>query len=76
MTVLGHIQRGGSPTAHDRVLATRFGVVADRLLTSGGWGRMAALRGGEFTDVPMADAVAELKSVPPELYAEASAFFG
>ena len=76
VTVLGHIQRGGSPTAHDRVLATRFGVVADRLLTSGGWGRMAALRGGAFTDVPMADAVAELKSVPAELYAEASAFFG
>src|SRR6478735_6624790 len=68
VTVLGHIQRGGSPTAHDRVLATRFGVVADRLLTEGGWGRMAALRGGAFTDVPMADAVAELKSVPAELY--------
>jgi len=76
VTVLGHIQRGGSPTAHDRVLATRFGVVADRLLTEGGWGRMAALRGGAFTDVPMADAVAELKSVPAELYAEASGFFG
>ena len=58
------------------MLATRFGVVADRLVPSGGWGRMAALRGGEIIDVPMADAVAELKGVPPELYAEAAAFFG
>ena len=76
VTVLGHVQRGGSPSAHDRMLATRFGIVADRLVTEGRWGRMAASRGGAIVDVPLADAVAELKGVPAELYDQAAAFFG
>jgi 6-phosphofructokinase 1 len=76
VTSLGHVQRGGSPTPYDRVLATRFGLKADDLVTAGAWGRMAALRGNEIVDVPLADAVATLKTVPPELYAEAEAFFG
>jgi 6-phosphofructokinase len=76
VTSLGHVQRGGSPTARDRVLATRFGVKADELVAAGAWGRMASLRGVDIVDVPLADAVAELKTVPPELYAEAQDFFG
>jgi 6-phosphofructokinase 1 len=76
MTSLGHVQRGGSPTAYDRVLATRFGLKADDLVINGKWGRMASLRGDSIVDVPLADAVATLKTVPPERYAEAEAFFG
>jgi 6-phosphofructokinase 1 len=75
-TVLGHVQRGGSPTARDRVLATRFGLHAARLAHEGRFGRMAALRGDEIVDVPLADAVVERKTVPPEWYAVARAFFG
>ncbi len=67
VTVLGHIQRGGSPTAHDRVLATRFGLHASELAHQGRFGRMAALRGAEIESVPLADAVAEPKTVPPAL---------
>jgi phosphofructokinase-like protein len=76
VTTLGHVQRGGSPTAYDRVLATRFGLKADDLVGSGGWGLMAALRGDAIVEVPLAEAVATLKAVPPERYAEAQAFFG
>jgi ATP-dependent phosphofructokinase / diphosphate-dependent phosphofructokinase len=76
VTSLGHVQRGGSPTAYDRVLATRFGLKADELVLRGAWGRMASLRGDVIVDVPLADAVATLKNVPPERYAEAEAFFG
>ena len=76
VTVLGHIQRGGSPTAHDRVLATRFGLKAADLVFAGAFGMMAALRGDEIVAVPIADAVAELKTVPPELYAQAETLFG
>ncbi len=76
VTSLGHVQRGGSPTAYDRVLATRFGLKADELVLRGAWGRMATLRGDVIVDVPLADAVATLKTVPPERYAEAEAFFG
>jgi 6-phosphofructokinase 1 len=76
VTSLGHVQRGGSPTAYDRVLATRFGLKADELVLRGAWGRMASLRGDVIVDVPLADAVATLKTVPPERYAEAEAFFG
>ena len=75
VTVLGHIQRGGTPTARDRVLATRFGAKADQLVVDGAWGRMAALRGNEIVDVPLADAVAQLKTVSPEQYAEALSLF-
>jgi phosphofructokinase-like protein len=75
-TVLGHIQRGGTPTAFDRVLATRFGVHAARAVASGNFGTMMALRGTDIVAVPLAEATAELKQVPPERYAEAEIFFG
>jgi 6-phosphofructokinase 1 len=74
--VLGHIQRGGTPTAFDRVLATRFGVHAIRAVADGAFGSMVALRGTEIGRVPLADATAELKLVPPERYGEAEVFFG
>jgi 6-phosphofructokinase 1 len=64
VTVLGHVQRGGSPTARDRVLATRFGLKAADLACEGAWGRMAALRGDAVVDVALDEAVAELKRVP------------
>ena len=76
VTTLGHVQRGGSPTAHDRVLATRFGLKAAELVFAGEFGMMAALRGDDIVAVPIAEAVASLKTVPPELYAQAEAFFG
>ena len=75
-TVLGHIQRGGTPTAFDRVLATRFGLHAVDAVAEGGWGQMVALRGTDIVRVPLKDAVTELKTVSPELYAEAQVFFG
>ncbi|HWG61708.1 MAG TPA: 6-phosphofructokinase [Streptosporangiaceae bacterium] len=75
-TVLGHIQRGGTPTAFDRVLATRFGVHAIGAVRDGDFGMMVALRGTDIVRVPLAAAVSELKTVPPERYAEAEVFFG
>ncbi|MGI9539880.1 MAG: 6-phosphofructokinase [Miltoncostaeaceae bacterium] len=74
--VLGHVQRGGTPVAFDRALATRYGTRAAELVQERGYGRMAALRGDRVTDVPLADAVAELKIVPQELYRAAETFFG
>jgi phosphofructokinase-like protein len=76
VTVLGHIQRGGSPTARDRVLATRFGLTAADLALAGEFGQMAALRGDDVVAVPLAEATAQLKIVPPEWYDVARAFFG
>lgn len=76
VTTLGHVQRGGSPTARDRVLATRFGLKAADLVREGSWGMMAALRGDEIVAVPIAEAVAQLKVVPHDLYAQSGAFFG
>src|SRR5579885_2101082 len=76
VTVLGHIQRGGSPTPRDRVLATRFGLKAAELAFGGQFGQMAALRGDDIVAVPLSEATAELKTVPPEWYAVAQAFFG
>jgi ATP-dependent phosphofructokinase / diphosphate-dependent phosphofructokinase len=76
VTVLGHIQRGGSPTARDRVLATRFGLKASDLVAEGGFGQMAALRGDDVISVALAEATAELKTVPDEWYAVARTFFG
>jgi ATP-dependent phosphofructokinase / diphosphate-dependent phosphofructokinase len=64
VTVLGHLQRGGSPTSFDRILGTRFGVAAVDLIAQGGLGRMVALRGEEIKDLPITEAVAELKTVP------------
>ena len=75
-TVLGHIQRGGTPSAFDRVLATRFGLHAIDAVQDQDWGKMVALRGTSIVRVPLRDAVTELKTVPPELYAEAEVFFG
>jgi ATP-dependent phosphofructokinase / diphosphate-dependent phosphofructokinase len=76
VTVLGHVQRGGSPTPRDRVLATRYGLKAADLVREERWGVMAALQGDAIVDVPLADAVAELKTVPREFYDTAKAFFG
>jgi len=76
VTVLGHVQRGGSPTPRDRVLATRYGLKAADLVLRGSWGRMAALHGDTIVDVSLAEATAELKTVPPEWYDVAQAFFG
>jgi len=75
-TVLGHIQRGGTPTAYDRVLATRFGVHAIRAVRDEAFGTMVALRGTEIVRAPLAEATRELKLVSPERYAEAEIFFG
>ena len=74
--VLGHIQRGGTPTAYDRVLATRFGVAAIDAAHNGEWGMMPALRGTTIDLVPLATAVAELRTVSPEEFAFAEAFLG
>jgi ATP-dependent phosphofructokinase / diphosphate-dependent phosphofructokinase len=69
--VLGHVQRGGTPIAFDRVLATRYGIRAAELVGEGGFGRMAALRGERVVDVPLEEAVRDLKRVPERLYARA-----
>jgi len=74
--VLGHVQRGGTPTAFDRVLATRFGTHAIRAVADGAFGQMVALRGTDIILVPIAAATSELKLVPPGRYAEAELFFG
>jgi 6-phosphofructokinase 1 len=76
VTVLGHVQRGGSPTPRDRVLATRFGLKAAALAHGGEFGQMAALRGDDIVAVSLEEATARLKTVPPEWYAVAQAFFG
>jgi phosphofructokinase-like protein len=76
VTVLGHVQRGGSPTPRDRVLATRYGLKAADLVEAKQWGRMAALRGDEIVDVALKEATSELKTVPDDWYAVAKAFFG
>ncbi|HEX8766902.1 MAG TPA: 6-phosphofructokinase [Jatrophihabitans sp.] len=75
-TVLGHIQRGGTPTAFDRVLATRFGLHAIDAVHVGDWGKMVALSGTEIVRVPLAEATKTLKTVPSDFYAEAEVFFG
>jgi 6-phosphofructokinase 1 len=74
--VLGHIQRGGTPTAFDRVLATRFGLHAIDAVHEGDWGKMVALRGTDIVRVSLADATRELKTVDVSRYAEAEVFFG
>jgi ATP-dependent phosphofructokinase / diphosphate-dependent phosphofructokinase len=75
-TVLGHIQRGGTPTAFDRVLATRLGLAAMDAAHSGRWGTMPALRGARIELVPLSEAVADLRVVPLEEYEAAETFFG
>lgn len=74
-TILGHVQRGGSPTAYDRVLGSRFGVHAVEMIKEGKFGRMAALRGTEIIDIPIEDAVSELKTVDDKFYDVAKTFF-
>ena len=76
VTVLGHVQRGGTPTPRDRVLATRYGLHAAGLVLAGRFGRMAALHGDAIVDVALEEATAELKTVPAEWYETARAFFG
>jgi phosphofructokinase-like protein len=76
VTTLGHVQRGGTPTAYDRVLATRFGIAAIDAAHRGDFGVMVALRGTEIVTVPIAEATAELKTVDPTLYEVAEVFFG
>ena len=76
MVILGHVQRGGTPTAFDRVLATRMGVVAVDAVTAGTFGVMASLRGADVTTVPLSEALAAPKLLSAELYETAEVFFG
>jgi ATP-dependent phosphofructokinase / diphosphate-dependent phosphofructokinase len=75
-TVLGYIQRGGTPTARDRILGLRFGLQAADLVQQASWGRMAALHGDDVVSVPLTEATAELKLVPQSWYETAKTFFG
>jgi ATP-dependent phosphofructokinase / diphosphate-dependent phosphofructokinase len=74
--VLGHVQRGGTPTAFDRWLATRFGLHAVTAVAEKDYGKMVALRGTDIVRVPLVEGTGELKLVKPEAYAEAEVFFG
>jgi 6-phosphofructokinase 1 len=76
VTVLGYVQRGGTPTAFDRVLATRFGIAAIDAVHDGAFGQMVALRAGKILRVPLAEAVGSLKLVDPELLEVAETFYG
>jgi len=76
VSVFGHIQRGGSPTAFDRILGTRFGVKAVELVKNKKFARMVALSGNKIIDVALAEAVKELKTIDNELYETAKVFFG
>ncbi len=76
VTSLGHVQRGGTPTAFDRVLATRFGVAAIDAVHRGEFGVMVALRGPDIVTVPLSEATSELKTVDPKVYEVAEVFFG
>ena len=75
-TVLGHVQRGGTPTPYDRVLATRFGVNAADAAHAGEYGMMVSLRGQDIGRVPLSDATKQLKLGPQSRYDDAAAFFG
>jgi 6-phosphofructokinase 1 len=66
VTVLGHVQRGGTPTSRDRLLATRLGLKAAQLASSGTWGRMAAVRGNEIVDVSLEEAARAPRPVPDD----------
>jgi ATP-dependent phosphofructokinase / diphosphate-dependent phosphofructokinase len=76
VTALGHVLRGGTPTAYDRVIATRFGLEAIDAVNESDFGKMVAMRGTDFIRVPIEDGVAELKTLDPKLYEAASVFFG
>ncbi len=75
VTILGHVQRGGTPTSFDRVLATRFGIAAIDAVHQERWGQMVALQAGNIVPVPLAEAVGTLKLVDPDLYDVARVFF-
>ncbi|WP_298229535.1 6-phosphofructokinase [Gryllotalpicola sp.] len=75
-TVIGHVQRGGAPSAFDRVLATRLGLAAVDAVDAGQWGTMVSLRGTEVIDVSITDATRRLNTVPPHRYEEAKLLFG
>ena len=76
MTILGHVQRGGTPLASTACSARRFGVAAVDAVSEGDFGKMVALRGTRIERVPLAEALAEPKLVDPELYETAAVFFG
>jgi len=76
VVILGHIQRGGSPTAFDRVLATRFGVHAIDLINEGRFGNMVALQGTKIVPYPLANVISQIKTIDPELIQTAEVFFG
>jgi 6-phosphofructokinase 1 len=76
VTVLGHVLRGGTPTAFDRILATRFGLEAAAAVHDGAFDTMVALHGNDIVRVPIGDAVRELKTVPPELLEGLKVLFG
>ena len=75
-TTLGHIQRGGTPTAYDRVLATRYGMAAVDSVVHNRWGRMVSLSGTSITHVAFEDALGRLNTVPQSRYDEAAVLFG
>jgi ATP-dependent phosphofructokinase / diphosphate-dependent phosphofructokinase len=74
--VLGHLQRGGTPTAFDRILSTRYGLRAAEAVKNGEWGQMVALHGNEIVMVPLEEATEETRTVPTNLYEAAATFFG
>ena len=76
VTILGHVQRGGTPSAFDRVLATRFGIAAIDAVHDRDFGKMVALRGNEIVRVPLAEGVGELKTIDPKIFEVAEVFFG
>jgi 6-phosphofructokinase 1 len=76
MTILGHVQRGGTPTAYDRVLATRFGVAALDAVSDAAFGQMVALQAADIVRVPLEEALREPKLLDPALYETAEVFFG
>ncbi|SVC26058.1 uncharacterized protein METZ01_LOCUS278912, partial [marine metagenome] len=76
VTILGHVQRGGSPTPYDRVLATRYGVAAADLIHKGEFGRMVALQASKIESIPLSDIVGKVRTVDLDLYEIAKVFFG
>ena len=75
VTILGHIQRGGTPTAYDRILSTRFGISAIEAVHEGAFGQMVALRANKIVRVPLSEAVGTLKTIDPELYHDVAEVF-
>lgn len=76
VTVLGHVQRGGTPTAYDRVLATRYGIGAIDLVSARDWGKMVSFRGARITDAPLVDCIGQTRPLDAGMYEVAATFFG